>query len=330
MRNSEHHERGIEPTKAVTNRKATESVALSDKVGLALDEIARLEAELEFLEENLPPLQAKIDAALRPLIAEIVALRQELVRIVERTLNAAPRRSSLHRDGADLILHLASDLEERFGVDVRQILKRWSGGPTQEEAEEESDDDLSWARPETHAPCREEPDPRRNAKRPPLDPEAAAKGIYRSLARELHPDKTRDETERVRRTELMQNLTRSWRERDLGALLKLLHAHGSDEAKSDAMDATSLKVCFRGLEETRDRLQLKVRNLRHQGLPGGVVDWMPVLRDQKLFERLLRRQKSIPREEVEQLAHWKALWSSPGGLDRFFREVPENKWRSVV
>ena len=163
-----------------------------------------------------------------------------------------------------------------------------------------------------------------------MDPEAAAKGIYRSLARELHPDKTRDEIERARRTELMQNLTHAWRERDLGWLLKLLHAHGSDEAKSDAMDVASLKVCLEGLEETRDRLRKRVRDLRHQGLPGGLVDWMPILREQKLFERLLRRQKSIPREEIDQLKHWKALWTSPGGLERFFREVPENMWNAVV
>jgi hypothetical protein len=125
-------------------------------------------------------------------------------------------------------------------------------------------------------------------------------------------------------------LTSAWRERDLGSLLKLLHAHGSDEAKSDAMDASSLKVCLQGLEETRDRLRKKVRDLRHQGLPGGVVDWMPLLRDPKLFDKLLRRQKSIPREELEQLKHWKALWTSPGGLDRFFREVPDHLWNQAV
>ena len=324
--------RHLQPTKALANRPASDAATLSDKVGVALDEIAKLEAELEFLEANLPQLQAKIDAAVRPLILEIVAIRQELVRIVERAVNAAPRRSALHRDGADLILHLAADLEERFGVDVRQILARWSGGSTDPENEEEEDDgdDFNWARAESHAPRREAPDPHRNRKRAPLDPEAAAKGIYHSLARELHPDKTCDETERVRRTELMQNLTSAWRERDLGSLLKLLHTHGSDEAKSDAMDATSLKVCLQGLEETRDRLRKKVRDLRHQGLPGGVVDWMPLLRDPKLFDKLLRRQKSIPREELDQLKHWKALWISPGGLDRFFREVPDHMWNQVV
>ena len=302
---------------------------LADNVGLVLEEISTLEAELDFLEGALPPLKAKIDAAVRPLIDEIIRLRQELVGIVERLLNVAPRRSSLHRDGMDLILHLATDLEERFGVDVRQILNRWN--PSSPETEDDEDleaEDFSWARAETHVPPR--PESRQNPKRIPLNPETAGKAIYRSLARELHPDKTRDESERLRRTHLMQNLTKAWRERDLGALLKLLHAHGSDEAKEDALDPASLKICFKGLCETRDQLRRKVRHLRHQGLPGGVVDWLPIVRDPKLFERLLRRQKSLAREELEPLRHWKAQWQSPGGLERFFREVPEEMWDQVV
>lgn len=301
---------------------------LSDRIGLTLDEIAGMESELGFLEERLPPMLARLDAATRPLWDEIVATRQDLLRLVERALAAAPRRGSFPRDAQELVAHLAADLEERFGIRTRTSLDRsgdaWSGDEDDPEA-----DDLSWADAKRFEPT-PRPAPEREHRRRTADPETTAKGIYRSLARELHPDKTRDERERIRRTELMQNLTQAWRQRDLGALLRLLHAHGSDEAKTDAMDATDLKNCLLGLEETRDALKRKIRDLRHQGLPGGVVDWMPILRDPSLFERLLRRQKSFPRRELDQLRHWKLCWSRPGGLERFFQEVPEEEWDQVV
>jgi len=303
---------------------------LSDKVGEAIQEIARLEAEFEFLEDRLPPLLAKLDAAVRPLLSEIIEIRQELIRIVERRLLAAPRRSSLHRDGADLIAHLAADLEERFGVDIGPILRRLDPTSTDPEDDGSDSDDFSWARAENHAPRREPPDPRRNPRREPVDPEAAAKGIYRSLARELHPDKTRDETERDRRTVLMQDLTEAWTARDLPALLRLLHAHGSHQARTDALDEESLRACLEGLEETLDGLRRKIRDLRHRGTPEGVVDWMPYLRDENLVERLERRQKAPARRELEELAHWKRLWSRPDGLEKFFREVPEHEWKEMV
>lgn len=307
--------------------KKDDPIRLSDRIGRTLEEIADLESELEFLEERLPPMLAKLEAATRPLWEEIATLRQELLRLVERALAAAPRRGSFSRDAQELVAHLAADLEERFGIRIRTSLDRATDAWTDDEDDHEPDD-LSWADTKRldPPPSARPRDPRRRQ----ADPETTAKGIYRSLARELHPDKTRDERERIRRTELMQNLTQAWRQRDLGALLRLLHAHGSDEAKTDAMDATSLKSCLAGLEETRDALKRKIRDLRHQGLPGGVVDWMPILRDPGLLERLLRRQKSFPRQELEQLRHWKLYWSRPGGLERFFQEVPEEEWDRVL
>lgn|GEM_PF-1311756 len=317
------------PSGGLVRAKRDDPAQISDRIGLTLDEIAGLESELEFLEERLPPMLARLDAATRPLWDEIVATRQDLLRLVERALAAAPRRGSFPRDAQELVAHLATDLEERFGIRTRTSLDRPADAWSDEEEDPESDD-VSWADAKRFDPPPPRRTPERDPRRKTPDPETTAKGIYRSLARELHPDKTRDDHERIRRTELMQNLTQAWRQRDLGALLRLLHAHGSDEAKTDAMDATGLKNCLLGLEDTRDALKRKIRDLRHQGLPGGVVDWMPILRDPNLFERLLRRQKSFPRRELEQLRHWKLYWSRPGGLERFFQEVPEEEWDQVV
>lgn len=302
--------------------------SLADRVGLALEETRILEDEVRFLEEHLPPLQARLEAAVRPLIEAIIAARTELVRLVERQILSAPRDKRLAREGAELVLHLVADLEERFGVDLRTAA---AGNLASSEDDDEADpwgSDDSWSRAASHEPRREAP--ARPPRRGPVDPKAAAKGIYRSLARELHPDKTRDETERLRRTELMQSLTGAWQERDLPALLRLLHAHGSDDAKAGSLDEASLKACLQGVEANRDQLRKRLRNLRHQGLPGGVVDWMPLVRDPKLFERVLRREKRIPREELEQMLRLKALLATVAGLQQFLAEVPYSDWPHVA
>jgi len=57
---------------------------------------------------------------------------------------------------------------------------------------------------------------------------------------------------------------------------------------------------------------------------------MLLARDAKLFERVLRREKAGPRAELEQLEGLKRQWLCPGGLERFFREVPDHLWREVV
>lgn len=317
----------LTPTHRSTNKdlRTVPRRSLADLVGEALEETRRLEEELAFLEENLPPLQAKLDGAVRPLLEAIVLARKDLARLVERQLLAHARDRRFQREATELLLHIVSDLQERFGVDLST-----TANPADPDSDDDLDerDDASWARPEMHEPRR--PPERRNPRRAPVDPEAAAKGIYRSLARELHPDKTRDETERDRRTELMRKLTAAWQERDLPALLRLLHAHGSDEAKEGSLDEASLKACLQGVEDNRDRLRLRLRNLRHQGLPGGVVDWMTLVRDPKLFEKVLRREKRPAREELEQVLRLKGWFSTREGLDRFLREIPWEDWPAVV
>ncbi len=314
------------PVRVATELR-TRGNGLSDRIGQALEETRRLEDEIRLLEEALGPLQARLDAAVRPLVEAVIQARRDLVVLVERRIRSAgPRDRRLMRDATELLHHLASDLQERFGIVVRAVAEaREDDDPDEEDG---SWDHESWTRPEP-SPDRPGPAPR-PARRPLVDPESAARGIYRNLARELHPDKTRDAAERDRRTSLMQDLTSAWRDRDFPALLGLLHLHGSDAVKSDSLDEPTLKATLQGVEETRDRLRLRQRNLRHQGLPGGVVDWMPLVRDPKLFEKVLRREKRVPREELEQMLRIKALFARPGGLEEFLDEVPWQDWPAVL
>lgn len=304
-------------------------LSASDRVGAVLEETRTLEDEARLLEEALPPLQARLDAAVRPLVDGVEQTRRALFVLVERRiLSASGRERRFVREATELLRHLAADLEERFGVVVRSAILR--DGP---EDGEPGEDDGAWspdAWERSSGPERPRSPSRPARGRGVVDPEVAARGIYRSLARELHPDKTTDDAERTRRTSLMQELTAAWRDRDLSSLLRLLHAHGSEDAREGALDERSLEAVLRGLEEERDRLRARVRALRHQWLPEGAVDWMPLVRDPKLFERALRRAKRIPREELEQMLRLKALFARASGLEEFLDEVPWEDWPSVV
>lgn len=321
-------ENPLEPFTGIeASRKAPRTAALPDRLSETLARIGEAETLLELLEREVPVLEARLYAASDALIARIVEERRGLVLLLDRLIQASPRKSLLRRDGPDLIWHLTTDLEERFGVDVRALLPDGFRADPEEDEDDDSEPFFERAS-ERLTSARSTPRPKPGKGIP--DPEATAKGIYRSLARELHPDKTRDEDERLRRTELMQRLTRAWQDRDMGALLKLLHAHGSDEARDQAMDQSTLASCLQGLEDTLDALQRKLKSMRHTGTPSGVVDWLAVVRDPKLFEKILRRTKAVPREELESILRCKAFWSAPGGLERFLREVPEEDWPSIV
>lgn len=293
-----------------------------------LEEIGWLEDDLSFLDREIPPLQARLEAAVRPLWEQIIEVRREMVRIVERASDFGPRKGTFGNDTRELVAHLVSDLEERFGVRVRHGADRWEGGENEidEDVLSGDDGDFSWTRSESAQAAPQVPRQRRAR----MDPEQAARGIYRTLAKELHPDKTRDEEEQVRRTSLMQDLTSAWKSRDLGALLRLLHAHGSREARSDALGGATLQACLEGLRDELAQASIKVRERRHRELPSQAKDWMLLARDAKLFERVLRREKAGPRAELEQLESLKRQWLSPGGLERFFREVPDELWNEVV
>ncbi|HOX50974.1 MAG TPA: J domain-containing protein, partial [Fibrobacteria bacterium] len=253
------------PTRAVLPSPGAGSNAddLPTRLTRTMDRLAELEAEAQLLERELPPLQAKLFAAQEAIVKEVVETRKSLVLLVRRLVESSPRRGVLRREGPDLIWHIARDLDERFGVDVRGLLPDL---PSPDEDEDDGDD-CSWASGGSHRdsgqPPHDAPGNPPKPRRTTLDPQDAAKGIYRSLARELHPDKTRDEEERQRRTELMQRITRAWQDRDLGALLKLLAAHGSEDARAQAMDEATLQACLQGVEQTLAELQRRVKNLRH-------------------------------------------------------------------
>lgn len=288
----------------------------SEAIALLLEATSAHEALVAELEEGRARLNARISGVLIPLADRIVTARLELMRTARRKLSTGmPYRTQ--RDGQELILEMATDLQERFGTDVREFTDPGAGPE-----DEDDGDDFAWARSE-----RTETSPPPVRRRPPgprlPDPEAAAKGIYRSLAREFHPDKVREDSQREERADLMRRLSAAWEARDLGTLLTLLHAHGSEAAREGAMDEASLEACRHGLVERLRELEEKVRRLRHRELPEGVVDWLPLVREPERLDKLLRRLKAPYREELEFLEEVRRWWLRPGGFEECLSDPPQ-------
>jgi len=84
--------------------------------------------------------------------------------------------------------------------------------------------------------------------------------LFRSLARALHPDRARHEDDRLRRTEVMKQVTRAYQEGDLARLIEL-EAAWQTEASSAADDAVAR---CRELERVNRELLDQVRELTRQ------------------------------------------------------------------
>ncbi|MCB9496816.1 MAG: J domain-containing protein [Fibrobacteria bacterium] len=293
-------------------------------MGSLLEEISRIEEDVAYLEQTIPPLRARLDAAVVPLLEEIVVQRKEMLAQAQRVASGPSLPRSLRREADQLVHHLAADLEERFGVAVDALM-----GEVLPEEDPDSADDFDWADQGRRAAWDSPPPPPRRNPRP-TTPESAAKDIYRNLARELHPDKARDASQREDRTRAMQELTVAWGNRDLGTLLRLLHVHGSEETKADSLEGASLQACLQGLQARWEELRSREKMLRHRGLPEGAVDWMLLAKEPKVFERLLRKRRAPVREELQAVLQWKAQWLRPGGLADFLGRYAPQEWERFL
>ena len=114
------------------------------------------------------------------------------------------------------------------------------------------------------------------------------KSVYRELTRALHPDRETDESERGRKTELMQRVTRAYRDKDLLKLLELqLEVEQIDQSQIDGIADDRLrhfnKVLGRQLEEIRMEVR-QVSMAFSQMARVDLMDQVPVS-PQEIMER---------------------------------------------
>lgn len=279
------------------------------KLEKLMREVEEWESKIEYLENESPALLEKVRLHTAPIVQECVEIRRRVVAFLESNLPTGSKQKAVRRKMVELILDLSYELEDRFGADMSETIERLEEPEPEEVQDWDGEDadamlDLFEAMTGFQPPdsvrsamertilaggnplnCPEfvewvgkqesgGPNPGRKRKSvksavPAIDPEATAKGIYHGLARELHPDKTQDDDERIRRTSLMQNLTQAWKDRDLGTLVRLLHAHGSDQVKSDALDDATTEACIKELKNTLRDLERRHRELDRIGYETG-------------------------------------------------------------
>ena len=93
----------------------------------------------------------------------------------------------------------------------------------------------------------------------------AARSIYTDLVKAFHPDRERDETERVRKTEIMKKVTQAYEDDDLFELLRLkIELQGAD-IDSLTMADEQLKYYNKILKEQVRELEESLWQLRMQG-----------------------------------------------------------------
>jgi hypothetical protein len=206
---------------------------LSKERARLLREVQKKQRQLEEVRARTRQLADEAVARMEPLLLRQRRLAEELERLFEELLSGPGLTARARRQLSRLrrALELQGVLEPRYDDEDGE------GGEDEESPPFQHD----W-----HHPGR---DGAHGERRGPgaAPPEVAGarqvgqqrrslRDIFRSLARAVHPDQARQEDERVRRTEVMKQVTRAYEDGDLARLIELETAWQGERALSDGGD----------------------------------------------------------------------------------------------
>ncbi|TYZ14387.1 J domain-containing protein [Hymenobacter lutimineralis] len=294
-------------------------------------------AQVEGLRQRLRDLQQEQAEARRrywqqvgPAAQEVVRARQALFAPLEEALLLGYFSRLEEQQITALLVGNARALQNRFGEDAAEILRKYAPRRRADEDDNAPDEDAT-------APALEPFDPtlppheqaaaaaraRRKTKQQKAEEAAAAqtrtqeqlllsntKTLYRQLARTHHPDLTQDEAIREQRTQLMQRITEAYETNDLYTLLQLL----SESAPAAATDETLLLRYTQALhqQQLESKTQLNELKFGDNGFSGTTG---------KKREQEIRQLKRHLRAEAEYLHHVHRLIQDPNGLREVLREL---------
>ena len=153
------------------------------------------------------------------------------------------------------------------------------------------------------------------------------KSVYRELTRALHPDRETDESERLRKTELMQKVTGAYREKDLLKLLELqLEVEQIDQSMIDDIADDRLKHFIKVLERQLEDIRMEVEAIAMplqqmaQINSYGVVSPAQVMQKFKEDTELLKQDTLAMEEDLSDLKTVKGIqqWLKGYNLPRSF------------
>ena len=274
------------------------------------------EARRRYWQQVGPAATAVVEArhALYPALEEALLLRY-FSRLEERQITA-------------LLLGNARTLEDRFGEDEGEIIRKYAPAETQPSgafdvetlpppAELAFIPDLALppheqaaaaarARRKTKAQRQQET----AAQADQQQLESNAKTLYRQLARAHHPDLERDPAKQAAKTAQMQRITAAYEADDLYALLQLLAETGPAGAEADDV----LARYTRALLQQQIQLKQEMNELKYG--PNGFITGTG-----KKQELELRQLKRDLRAEAEYVQHLVRTIAEPGGLRDLLRQL---------
>ena len=277
---------------------------------------------VENLRERLRDLRAEQAEARRrywqqvgPAATAVVEARHALYPFLEEALLLSYFSRLEEQQITALILGNARTLENRFGEDEGEIIRKYTPGVAR------SHGDFGAETPPPAAPPAEPayiPDPslppheqaaaaaraRRKTKAQRKEEEAAqldqkqletnAKTIYRQLARVHHPDLERDPAKQAAKTAQMQRITEAYEADDLYTLLQLLAETGPADAETDDV----LARYTRALAQQQTQLKQEMNELKYG--PNGFITGAG--KKQELELRQLKRDLLAEAEYVQHIA----------------------------
>ncbi|WBA43486.1 J domain-containing protein [Hymenobacter canadensis] len=297
-------------------------------------------AQVEGLRQRLRELQDEQKDARRrywqqvgPAARTVVEARQALFAPLEAALLLSYFSRLEEQQITALLVGNARALQNRFGEDAADILRKYA--PRRRAADAEEDDqqqpaagtDTAAEPADSSLPPHEQAAAQaRNRRKSKAEKaqEAAEKAarqaqqellsntktLYRQLARTHHPDLQRDPAVQQVKTALMQRITEAYETNDLYTLLQLL----SEAAPTESTDDTLLARYTQALHQQQLELKQQLNELKfgENGFMGSTG---------KKREQEIRQLKRQLRAETDYLHHIGQLIREPEGLRDVLREL---------
>ncbi|UYZ63712.1 J domain-containing protein [Hymenobacter weizhouensis] len=294
-------------------------------------------ARVEGLRQRLRELRQEQAEARRrywqqvgPAAQAVVQARRALFAPLEEALLLGYFSRLEERQITELLLGNARALQERFGEDATDILRRYAPRRrSAAEAEAAPDTDAAPAAdqptaslpPQEQAAAYAQARRKTKAQRAQEVAEQAArqeqelllsntKALYRQLARLHHPDLARDPAAQQQKTTLMQRITEAYETDDLYTLLQLL----AESGPASPTDDTVLARYTLALERQQTKLKQQLNELKFGD--NGFMGTSGKKREQEI--RQLKRHLRAETEYLTQVLH---AVQDPAGLRQLLREL---------
>lgn len=313
----------------------------------AFEKIDRLQRELLLLQEEAPRLFSAIKDAMQPFYARMLEERRLMVEALGNSLCDARWKPKQRNALEELCLIIVDSTLERLQVDFApefpfiEVLRKGQASVSEEEEDfdEEPMDKFdidAWERwfDEQESNTTYHPEKEKSARSKPNMPQAKAadaqalgRKLYLGLARELHPDKTTVEEDRIHRTNLMKQLNAAYSKGDVRTLLSILHIHGS-ETQRGSLGSDTQAILLQALAEQEKELRAQIRQAKSE-LPDIEGDWLAILSSEKQKDSFIRKERRIAESECKRLHDIRMEIQSPRGLSQLLKETDALDWIQV-